>query len=91
MLPKYGAHPLYRHVCAVGAVANILLMMTANLVGFVLGLEGTKHLLHELTSTVSGASSSSNDIKSDLYSLCVRMVFHVICELMFVYRRASHV
>ncbi|XAO24989.1 hypothetical protein I312_103798 [Cryptococcus bacillisporus CA1280] len=73
---KYGAHPLYRHVCAVGAVANILLMMTANLVGFVLGLEGTKHLLHELTSTVSGWS----------FMLFASSCLFIAAQVMFEYR-----
>ncbi|OXB36240.1 hypothetical protein LQV05_004548 [Cryptococcus neoformans] len=73
---KYGAHPLYRHVCAVGAVANILLMMTANLVGFVLGLDGTKHLLHELTSTISGWS----------FMLFASSCLFVAAQVMFEYR-----
>ncbi|KAK8844173.1 hypothetical protein IAR55_006967 [Kwoniella newhampshirensis] len=51
---KYGGRPSYRHICAIGGVINILLMMTANLVGFALGLEGTKHLVVQLTSTLSG-------------------------------------
>nr|XP_019049776.1 glycerol transporter [Kwoniella bestiolae CBS 10118]OCF28706.1 glycerol transporter [Kwoniella bestiolae CBS 10118] len=51
---KYGQLWYYRHICAVGGVINILLMMSANLVGFVLGLEGMKVLLVELTSTISG-------------------------------------
>ena len=32
----------------------MLLMMSANLVGFVLGVDGMKHFLWELTSTFSG-------------------------------------
>lgn len=32
----------------------MLMMMSANLVGFVLGLEGMKHLLHQLVSTWNG-------------------------------------
>ncbi|RKO98755.1 hypothetical protein CXG81DRAFT_15488 [Caulochytrium protostelioides] len=32
--------PPFRHLCAVGAVFNILLMMTANLVGFAVGIDG---------------------------------------------------
>ncbi|ODN97333.1 glycerol transporter [Cryptococcus wingfieldii CBS 7118] len=51
---KFGEHRYYRHVCALGGVANILMMMAANLVGFVLGVDGTRHLLKELTSTFSG-------------------------------------
>ena len=33
---------------------NVLMMMTANLVGFVLGLEGMRHLVIQLISTWSG-------------------------------------
>ncbi len=51
---KYGHRPWYRHLAATGGVINILMMMSANLVGFVLGLDGMKHLLRELTSTASG-------------------------------------
>ncbi|GAA5921160.1 hypothetical protein JCM1841_001178 [Sporobolomyces salmonicolor] len=41
---KYGARPWYRHVAAAGGVANVLMMMTANLVGFVVGIDGAKEL-----------------------------------------------
>ncbi|KWU45124.1 MBOAT-domain-containing protein [Rhodotorula sp. JG-1b] len=41
---KYGSRPWYRHLAAAGGVANILLLMTANLVGFVVGVEGGKEL-----------------------------------------------
>lgn len=33
---------------------NVLLMMSANLVGFVLGLDGMRHLVHELAATWNG-------------------------------------
>ncbi|KAG0346103.1 glycerol transporter [Podila humilis] len=51
---KWGKWPYYRHLCAVGAVGNILLMMIANLVGFCIGLEGTKQMLYDLFSTAQG-------------------------------------
>ncbi|WWC72931.1 uncharacterized protein I206_106895 [Kwoniella pini CBS 10737] len=51
---SYGKNWWHRHVCAIGGVINILLMMSANLVGFVLGLDGMKTLLNELTTTISG-------------------------------------
>ncbi|KAG0337005.1 glycerol transporter [Podila horticola] len=51
---KWGSWPHYRHLCAVGAVGNILLMMIANLVGFCIGLEGVKLMLYDLFSTVQG-------------------------------------
>lgn len=44
----------YRHLCAVGAVCNIWMMMIANLLGFCLGKDGTIALIHELFSTVLG-------------------------------------
>ncbi|KAJ3550711.1 hypothetical protein NM688_g5016 [Phlebia brevispora] len=51
---KYGDRPWYRHVCAVGAVFNILMMMAANLVGFVIGTEGISYLLTRLVSGWEG-------------------------------------
>ncbi|KZT02547.1 MBOAT-domain-containing protein [Laetiporus sulphureus 93-53] len=51
---KYGSRWWYRHVCAVGAVLNILMMMAANLVGFVIGIDGISYMLHQLTDTWEG-------------------------------------
>ncbi|KAF8941313.1 MBOAT, membrane-bound O-acyltransferase family-domain-containing protein [Dissophora ornata] len=51
---KWGSWPYYRHLCAVGAVGNILMMMIANLVGFCIGLEGVKLMLYDLFSTAQG-------------------------------------
>ena len=46
----------YRHVCAMGAVINIWMMMIANLFGFCLGPDGTKALLWDMFSTSNGLS-----------------------------------
>lgn len=46
----------YRHVCAIGGVVNIWMMMIANLFGFCLGVDGTKALLWDMFSTVNGVS-----------------------------------
>ncbi|KAF9194850.1 glycerol transporter [Haplosporangium sp. Z 767] len=51
---KWGGWPYYRHLCAFGAVGNILLMMIANLVGFCIGLEGVKLMLSDLFSSAQG-------------------------------------
>ncbi|KAG6333034.1 hypothetical protein ID866_6058 [Astraeus odoratus] len=51
---KYGRCSWYRHVCAVGAVFNILMMMTANLVGFVVGTEGMTHMAKQIVSSAEG-------------------------------------
>ncbi|KAJ7639190.1 MBOAT, membrane-bound O-acyltransferase family-domain-containing protein [Roridomyces roridus] len=51
---KFGHQPWYRHVCALGAVCNILMMMAANLVGFVIGLEGLQFFVQRLFGTTEG-------------------------------------
>ncbi|PYH90038.1 glycerol:H+ symporter [Aspergillus ellipticus CBS 707.79] len=44
----------YRFICGVGAVANVLMMMIANLVGFALGLDGLKGLLAGMLGSWAG-------------------------------------
>jgi len=44
----------YRIICGVGAVFNIVMMMAANLVGFVVGLDGLKGLLTGMFSSTGG-------------------------------------
>ncbi|KAI9056770.1 MBOAT-domain-containing protein [Trametes sanguinea] len=51
---KYGERPWYRHVAAMGAVFNILMMMTANLIGFVVGTDGMKYMLHQVIDSWEG-------------------------------------
>jgi len=73
---KFGKYPWYRHVCALGGVLNIIMMMTANLVGFVVGTDGIKFLASRLSGTWDGARF---------------MVFAASClfvgvQLMFEYR-----
>ena len=45
---------LYRHLCAAGAVGNILMMMAANLVGFAIGLDGLKELIKGILGGYAG-------------------------------------
>ena len=47
----------YRLICGVGAVGNIIMMMAANLVGFVVGLDGLEGLLKGILGSYSGESS----------------------------------
>ncbi|KAG6003041.1 hypothetical protein E4U21_002430 [Claviceps maximensis] len=54
---KWESRPTeYRMLCCVGAVANVLMMMAANLVGFAVGLDGlqsiVKGILHEWSGLV---------------------------------------
>ncbi|KAF5379735.1 hypothetical protein D9615_005789 [Tricholomella constricta] len=51
---KYGTKRWYRHVCALGGVANVLMMMGANLVGFVIGTDGIQFFVRELFGTTQG-------------------------------------
>lgn len=51
---KYGHHPWFRHLAALGAVFNVLMMMTANLVGFVIGADGIKYLWNQILGSPSG-------------------------------------
>ncbi|KAJ3302254.1 glycerol transporter, partial [Blyttiomyces sp. JEL0837] len=42
---SWGRWPYYRHLCGVGAVGNILLMISVNTVGFAGGLDGVKDMI----------------------------------------------
>lgn len=41
-------------MCAAGAVGNVLMMMGANLVGFVVGVDGVKYLVAQVVDTWEG-------------------------------------
>ncbi|KAJ2918186.1 hypothetical protein MD484_g2218, partial [Candolleomyces efflorescens] len=51
---KYAKNAWYRHVCAIGAVGNVLMMMAANLVGFVIGTDGIQFFVSQLFGTGEG-------------------------------------
>jgi protein-cysteine N-palmitoyltransferase HHAT len=52
---KWQSSPtLYRLMCGVGSVANVLMMMIANLVGFAVGLDGIQGLLSGIFGTAAG-------------------------------------
>lgn len=44
----------YRLICGAGAVGNILMMMSANLVGFAVGIDGLRGLVQGITGSYSG-------------------------------------
>ncbi|ORZ00156.1 MBOAT, membrane-bound O-acyltransferase family-domain-containing protein [Syncephalastrum racemosum] len=48
---RFGSKPYYRFVCGLGAVANILMMMIANLVGFCVGVDGMVDMLNRIFGT----------------------------------------
>ena len=51
---QFGERWWYRHACAVGGVFNVLMMMGANLVGFVVGMDGVQYLGYQLVNSWSG-------------------------------------
>lgn len=55
---RFGRTTWYRHLAAAGGVFNILLMMTANLVGFAIGTDGMKYMWQQLLSSWSGECRS---------------------------------
>lgn len=46
---------IYRILCGIGAVGNILMLMAVNLVGFAVGLDGIKGLVQGIVGSYSGA------------------------------------
>ncbi|KAI1434114.1 MBOAT, membrane-bound O-acyltransferase family-domain-containing protein [Xylaria sp. CBS 124048] len=52
---KWGDRPTaYRMICCVGAVVNVLMMITANLVGFAFGVDGLQSILAGIFKHFSG-------------------------------------
>jgi D-alanyl-lipoteichoic acid acyltransferase DltB (MBOAT superfamily) len=47
---------MYRVLCGIGAIGNILMMMVANLVGYAIGLEGLKGLVHGIFGSAGGVA-----------------------------------
>ena len=73
--PKCRHLPYYRHLKAIAASLNILLMMTANLVGFAVGVDGAKLMLEQLYS-FSGV----------MFLVCIMAACFSAAQLMFEWR-----
>ena len=73
--PKCRHLGYYRHLKAIAASFNILLMMTANLVGFAVGVDGAKLMLRQLCS-LSGV----------VFMACIMSACFAAAHLMFEWR-----
>lgn len=98
MLPEMAARALfparkwegrptaYRMITCVGAVANILMMMMANLVGFAVGLDGLQSILQGIFRDFSGElsfpSSLSMTIELDMLTLVTNRLRVPPCRLL---------
>ena len=83
----------YRHVCAMGGVVNVLMMMSANLVGFAIGTDGMAYMWQQLLSSWHGAwVRDRSSGRSGALTLCrCRSAVHGVCLRSPVRRRASYV
>lgn len=77
---KFGNHWWYRYVAGIGAVANIWMMLIANLVGFGVGMDGIYQLLNEMVSTAAGLR----------FVLICSFLLSVGVQVMFEVRQAEH-
>ncbi|SPO36217.1 probable GUP1 - Multimembrane-spanning protein essential for proton symport of glycerol [Pseudozyma flocculosa] len=73
---KYGSRWWYRHLCALGGVFNVLLMMTANLVGFAIGVDGIQYMYRQILGSWQGVQF--------LVAACATLFVGV--QVMFEYR-----
>lgn len=70
---KWESRPTaYRMLCCVGAVANVLMMMAANLVGFAVGLDGLQSIIAGILHDWSGKSTTTL-CKLPWWSSCVML------------------
>lgn len=93
--PQYGHHSWYRHICAIGAVFNILMMMTANLVGFVVGTDGVLYMANQIIASAEGNNISillrvslhtKNHVSGFRFLIAACCCLFVGVQLMFEYR-----
>ncbi|KAI0126430.1 putative glycerol:H+ symporter [Xylariales sp. AK1849] len=69
----------YRMICCVGGVANDLMMMMANLVGFAVGLDGLQSILKGIFSDLSGLT----------FGICACTVVFMAIQIMFEIRETE--
>lgn len=81
-------------MCGLGAVANILMMMIANLVGFCVGVDGMVDMLTHIFGTVDGKGATIGNVaKGTILIAMNHFRINVPCrgDRMFIYRSANHV
>ncbi len=97
MLPEFAAAALfpkrkwesrpteYRMLCCFGAVFNVLMMITANLVGFAVGLDGLESIIRSILHDWSGKSQCPLFLLTDSYLTWTGFLFLVTaCSALFV-------
>ncbi|QSZ29376.1 hypothetical protein DSL72_003890 [Monilinia vaccinii-corymbosi] len=70
----------YRVICGIGAVANLMFMMMANLVGFAVGVDGLKSIIFNIFKDFSGI----------VFLFTAWGALFVGCQVMFEVRESEH-
>jgi D-alanyl-lipoteichoic acid acyltransferase DltB (MBOAT superfamily) len=72
----------YRVLCGFGTVGNLMMMMIANLVGFAVGVDGLKSIIHGIFKDYSGTSLASSSVgeANCLQVWCSWSLHHVCCS-----------
>lgn len=73
---RYQKKPWYRYLCGMGAVANIWMMMIANLYGFCLDSEGMTQFIKDMFCTWAGIR----------FVICANMALFIAVQIMFEQR-----
>ncbi|KAF9071627.1 MBOAT, membrane-bound O-acyltransferase family-domain-containing protein [Rhodocollybia butyracea] len=81
---RYSSVPWYRHICAFGAIFNILLMMVANLVGFVVGTDGIRFFFDQLFRTTSGLRFLTGVIFCLFVAAQIMFEYRQVCSSVFL-------
>lgn len=73
---KYATAWWYHYLASVGGVANIIMMMTANLIGFALGTDGTAYMWRQIIGTSAGIR----------FMVVATICLYIAVQIMFEYR-----
>jgi D-alanyl-lipoteichoic acid acyltransferase DltB (MBOAT superfamily) len=85
----------YRVLCGFGVVGNLMMMMMANLVGFAVGVDGLKSIIHGIFRDYSGkslrpfGSDNTNLIVGLVFLVTASCVLFVGIQVMFEVREAE--
>ena len=94
LFPKqkwHGHKEVYRVICGVGAVGNILMMMSANLVGFAVGLDGLKGLVQGIVGSYSGITVLENSLQIHNADFGTRLGIFGVRLRRYIHGRSTYV
>jgi len=81
----------YRVLCGIGVVGNLLMMMMANLVGFAVGVDGLKSIIHGIFRDYSGLWNSTDSFVRSMKLIYCRSVILGHCIIGVICRHPGYV